>query len=211
MKSHRLPAGEHEVSAHDVAAYGDDDRTFPNGINHVENHPVVQQHPNPEMKVGRFIKDVGDAPSVWHGVAPTATRQSVEDEWNRRQKEATMVAGDTTPPHDNPPPVPVFIVNPNTGSEGLNSWTGGNYSVAESTEIAPRDYKRTRLLIRNEDSTNAIRLSKLSNSQSAFGYLVPAGAEIEIYAQDKVYAVSATAGTTVRVSVLAEYGIDGGN
>lgn len=214
MKSHRLEPDCEPTTSDPVAAYGTEDVSFPNGVNHIQSHPVVRSHPLIETKVGPYIQDVGDAPSVWHGVAPSVTRDYVEDEWERRQKEGTMVAGDTTPPVAEIDPVPVYVVNPNTGSKGLSSWSGANYAVTadKQVEVANRDYKRTRVFIRNEDTTtaNGIRITRQSGG-NGFGFLIPGGTVQEIMTQDKIYAIGVTAATTVNVSVIVEYGIDGGN
>lgn len=211
MKSHRLPPDG--VTQHDVNAYGEDNRNFPTGVNHIQPHTTPRSHPLTETKVGPYIQDVGDSPSVWHGVAPSITREHVEDEWNRRQKEATMTAGDTTPPGDTPAPVPVYLVNPNAGSEGISSWTGSNYDVpaTHTTLIAGRDYKRSRLFICNEDAANGIRVSRGISSNNLSGFFIGPGKTQEIATQDTVYAISAHATDPVQVSVLVEYGIDGGN
>lgn len=208
MKSHRLPSDA--ASPHDVAAYGEDSRTFPSGINHIQNQPVPIAHPLPEIKVGPFIKDVGDGPSVWHGEAPSVAREAVEDEWTRRQKEATMTAGDTSPPQPEQDPIPVYLVNPNTGTEGLSSWSAeGPFTVGASVQITGKDYKRTRVFVTNEDTSKGVRLTR-TQGLSGFGFLLKAGATQEIATQDAVYACPAVAGDIVNVSVIVEYGIDGG-
>lgn len=214
MKSHRLEPDSEQPSGDTVAAYGTEDVSFPNGVNHLQSHPVVRSHPLIETKVGAYIQDVGDAPSVWHGVIPSVSRTQVEDEWERRQHEGTMIAGDTTPTIPEVDPVPVYVVNPNTGAKGLSSWSGSNYSITDvkQVEIANRDYKRTRVFIRNEDTTaaNGIRIAK-QDGPNAFGFLIPGGTVQEVATQDKIYAIGVTPATTVKVSVLIEYGIDGGS
>jgi hypothetical protein len=192
-----------------VYTYGEDDRNFPTGVNHIINHTVPQAHPLTETPVGPNIKDVGSAPGVWHGEAPTVSTSTVEDEWTRRQKEATMVAGTGVEPGTHEKPVPVFIVEQYTGNDTLASWNGVNMSVVDLTLLCGRDYKRTRVLITNEDATNAIRIGR-GNVTAAFGALVAPGVTRELFVQDKVYAISAVLGTPVKVSVIEEYGIDGG-
>ena len=209
MKSHRLDPGSNSVSVEDVDAYGADNRDFPSGVNHVINHVVTKPHPIAETAVGPFIKDVGDAPSVWHGVAPSVSRHDVEDEYSRRQKEATLVIGDTTQPVSHVKPVPVFIVEQEVGNDGLASWNGINLSVVDQTLLCGRDYKRTRILITNEDATNGIRIAR-SNVTASVGALVAPGTTRELFTQDKVYGISTVLGTAVKVSVIEEYGIDGG-
>lgn len=213
MRSHRLePDASHVPSADEVAAYGEETtQDLPTGVNHVQNHRVARAHPLMETSVGPYIKDVGNAPSVWHGVRPSVTREQVEDEWNHRQLEASMVVHDQVPLAKGPDPVPVFIVSPDVGAEGISSWNGGNYSVSGSVEIAGRDHKRTRMFIINEDATNSIRISRVTASQPTFGALIGPGKQQELATQDKVYAIAATPGTTVNVSVVTEFGINGGH
>lgn len=208
MRSHRLnPDASNNVPYDEVAEVGADDRSFPTGINHVINHTVAGSHPLPETKVGPFIKDVGDAPSVFHGVEPSINRQAVEDEYDRRQKEATFVAGHSSAPNYYPDPVPVVVVPAGVGPNSLKSWNGTNLTVPieNAIGITTRNYDQVRVVIYNEDPTNFVRVARTANG-AAQGAIIPAGKERELFVQEAVYAIANTA--PVRLSVFIEYGVD---
>jgi hypothetical protein len=205
MKSHRLTPNENTSA--DVYGVGADDRVFPTGVNHVVNHTVAGSHPLPETKVGDFIKDVGDAPGVFHGVAPTSTRTEIESEYDARQKEATFVSGVDTIPNYYPNPVPVVVVPNRVGSTSIKTFNAVSYTIPNDHPImiVPRNYSATRVVIQNEDATNFVRIARVPANASQ-GFMIAAGKSLEIFTQDTVSIVADTA--PVKVSVLVEYGVD---
>lgn len=208
MRSHRLnPDKSNDTPYDEVAGVGADDRTFPTGVNHIINHTVAGSHPLPETKVGSFIKDVGDAPSVFHGVEPSVSREVVESEYERRQKEATFSTSSNTAPNYYPDPVPVVIVPAGVGANSLKSWSGTFVQVPTDSAIGitGRNYDQTRVILYNEDPTNYVRVARTANG-AAMGAIIPPLKEREFFVQEAIYAIANTA--PVRLSIFIEYGVD---
>lgn len=208
MKSHRLDSSS--VSVDETESVGADGRVFPTGVNHVRNHQVPHVTHDEKAQVGPYIKDIGQGSTVFHGVEDKETGAQIHDEWEKAQKAATFPAGITKYPEPKRDPVPVTIVDPDSGANELRSWSGTYTSVSNTeVQVIGRNAKRTRVILLNEDATNPVRLGRRIGN-SVFGYLLAAGQSLEMYTQDAVYAIAVTASTTVRVSVYQEYGITGG-
>jgi hypothetical protein len=212
MKSFRLFDTTPSEGQDPVADVGADSSSFPTGVNHVINHSVPKRTHDEKTLPGSYLKDMGQGASLFHGVEPTETGVQIHDEWEQAQKGATMVAGTTVMPKDEAKPVPVYLVNEDSGSHSLLSWTGTSIDIpaagGQEVQVLGKDAKRQRAMLKNEDTTNSIRIGKKVGN-ALFGFLLKAGDELEMFTQDEIRAIGLS-GNITQLSVYAEYNIEGG-
>lgn len=199
--AHRLDGNEQLV--------GEDESEFPTGVNHIEPHRVP---PGPQVikhVPGPFVPYVGQGASVFHGVPP-GEGSFHNDPYEAAEYQATM-APDVQVLPELVTPIPVIVVPPDSGPEVFHDWRTVNQIVGPDVlEIIGKDTHRSRMLVRNENTAAAdtIRIASRRGEALSSGYLVPAGVEVEVNAQNALYAVSTTA-TIVRLSVLCEFSVNG--
>lgn len=100
-------------------------------------------------------------------------------------------------------PVAVRIVE--TSSQELRKFRVAQHIVGASpTLVAGRFNKRTRCTIRNMDADTVAYISSASAVSTWTGYPINFGADLDISADDEVWAISAD-GSNVSLAVLIEY------
>lgn len=188
---------------------GEDDRVFPDGINHVEAHRVP---PGPQVikhVPGPFIPGIGQGSPVFHGVAPS------EGSFHNDVYESAEYQATLAPRYEPLPtpvaPVPVVIVSPDSGVESFNDWRtiSSVIQVGFEEEVLGKDMHRSRMLIRNEGTvaTDTVRIASRRGEAASSGFLILPGGEEEINSQAALYAVALV--NPVKLSVLCEYSVNG--
>jgi|SRR5579864_6919709 len=107
-------------------------------------------------------------------------------------------------------PIPVTIVDPDEGAGGWQSAGSRVYAVAANAEVqlGGFDPRRRRITVRNEDGSNGVRIY-FERQAARQGFLLPAGADQDVYTQDDVFVALDPYGTnttTVQVSIVIEFG-----
>lgn len=193
---------------------GEDDRVFPTGIQHVQSHRVPPTQQIVKHAPGPFVPYVGGGAGAFHGVPPDDGSYR-NDQYAQAEYQATLEHPYVTLPALDTP-VPVIIVPPEAGPESFAEWRSTTAMVTQNgsgsgVEILGKDMHRRRMRIRNENTAAAdgIRIgSKPGDITATEGYLMPGGSTEEIFTQGCLYAI-ATTGTPVKVSIFAEYTVNG--
>lgn len=75
------------------------------------------------------------------------------------------------------------------------------------TQIAPRALDRVRLFLRNTHAADSITLAHEETEAGFMGYILPAGAELELFSNAPVFGTPSGA-NAITVSVAAEYVVE---
>lgn len=107
---------------------------------------------------------------------------------------------------DLPDPIAVYLTDDVRLARDYKTWNSTRLTVVDSrpTQLAGRSERRTRLFIRNTHATNAVFLTNNSSTPVGFGFELAAGADIELFHYDDVWA-QCDSGDTSTVSIATEY------
>lgn len=107
-----------------------------------------------------------------------------------------------------PDPVPVYLVQTAPSRRSMTRRAAGNITLAANAvqQIAGEDTRRTRVWVRNLDSTNNVWIVNDSVSLAVFGIILEPGQDVELYDTDQIWFRAGNA--TVDVTWTLEYEID---
>lgn len=103
-------------------------------------------------------------------------------------------------------PIPVYITEVPPVDQKITDWNAATIVVSdgEPIQLTGANRNRTRLLVRNNDAANSVRLSRDAITPGYLAYTLPAGANVEMLHNSGLWA-ACDAGETAEVSVLTEY------
>ncbi len=107
-------------------------------------------------------------------------------------------------------PIPVYQVEIPPSRRVLKRWTTGTMTLTglEPEQLAADDRHRTRLVVMNTETANAVYLTeKPVGTSTAFARLLPFGKEVEMLHNQGVWAFTGS-GLTAVVTWHAEYEVD---
>lgn len=150
----------------------------------------------------------GSGVTVEHGVKPIDTPETLDDEFTKRMQMATVPDTHTPAPHM-VEPVPVVIIDPETRGRNFGTFQSFTFAVGTSpVMIVGKNPRRKRIVLWNTHATDDARFSSDSSLSAVSGGIIPSNwrQPIELFAQDEIWAVSATA-NTVTINIVTEFGV----
>jgi hypothetical protein len=150
----------------------------------------------------------GSGVTVEHGVKPIDQAETLDDEFTKRMQMATVPNTQTAPPHM-VDPVPVVIIDPNTSGHDFGTFQAFTFAVGASpVMIVGKDKRRKRIVLWNTHATDDARFASASSLSAVSGGIIPSNWKqpIELFGQDEIWAVSATA-NMVTISIMTEFGV----
>lgn len=108
--------------------------------------------------------------------------------------------------YDEPEPLPVYMVQAPPPLEQDYNWAGATHTVdSQPTQLAGRDRRRKRMVVRNLDDTENVLLGPGPLMQGFLSFQVPPGASVEFTHNDAIWAM---ASAEIEVSTMNEYALD---
>lgn len=107
-----------------------------------------------------------------------------------------------------PDPVPVYLVQTAPSRRSMTRRTAGNITLAANAvqQVAGVDTRRTRVWLRNLDTTNNVWIMNDGTSLPVFGVILEPGQDVELHDTDELWLRAGSA--TVDVTWALEYEVD---
>jgi hypothetical protein len=154
------------------------------------------------------IPNRGSGTTVEHGVKPMDQAETLDDEFTKRMQMAT-VPDTHTPLPSVVDPVPVVIIDPETRGRNFATFQAFTFAVGTSpVMIVGKNPRRKRIVLWNTHATDDARFGSDSSLSAVSGGIIPSNwrQPIELFAQEEIWAVSATA-NMVTINIATEFGI----
>lgn len=180
---------------------------IPGGRAHIGNHESIpQEAPIPEPRAEhRGI--------LAHGVPPDSHTGHERAEAMRGPNDTATVRPHRVdrPVRQRPVPVPVYIVEDNSGPAMYRSAAPRHFTLNASTgepvRLCGRDPNRVRVMLLNESSSSNIRFGQRASDLTGGGGALlpwPNNSYVVLETQDELWAVSADSGTPI-ISIIQEF------
>lgn len=204
-KQHRPPEiTPDSPEGHDI---GLPDKNIPGGIYHQQNYPTVHSKP-----------EVGDPLPYYRGMMAHGVPVDEHGVYDRADGKRKEYHPEYEKIPEHPAPVPVYLVEDESGARPLLKATTKHFQVplitGEPESICGQDGNRHAVRLLNEDSSNNIRIGTLpelavdlANNLIIGGALLPKSMTnyLTLETQGPLYALStATSGTGPILSVIIE-------
>ena len=177
---------------------------IPGGRPHIKNAPSIRHTvptPDSELEIG-----MGNAHGVQPGTHTNAERADAERGPNT--VHATMPVPRHHPQHERPQPIPVFVVqdaNNDVLRDSAPRWITVPASTAEPVRLCGIDPTRSEVMLLNESTSVDVRFAQRPADLNAGGGALlpwPSNSYTKIRTQGELYALSASASVTAKVSVI---------